>query len=82
MLTEGEYCFTAVSGLWRIWAQIFPEEEEKGLTWKYGGPNGMRAFITGGGINNLNIAQANITISGTIYCFDQEKCKNDEVRIV
>ena len=65
-ITNGEYCVTVTPGLWSISAQIFPEEEEKGLTWDYGAPNGVRAYIVDRGINSVNIRQANLTLSGKV----------------
>jgi len=81
ILTDGYYCFTATSGLWKIWAEITPDEEERGLLWEYGAPGGMRAYIIGQGINNINIVQANVTLSGTITCFEPNKCLNRTITI-
>lgn len=28
---DGKYCFTATPGLWLLWAEITPEEDERGF---------------------------------------------------
>ena len=43
---KGEYCFTASAGLWRVTADILPEEEEIGLSWHYSSDRGNMAYIT------------------------------------
>ena len=42
---KGEFCFSAHLGLWRVTADILPDEEVAGYNFKYGSDRGEMAFI-------------------------------------
>ena len=67
---EGEYCFTASPGLWRVTADVLKEEQDVGLQWHYSSDRGEMAFVTNGPITNLHIMQANKTAGGHVNCLD------------
>ena len=42
---QGKYCFTVNLGLWRVTADLLPEEEAKGYNFQYGSDRGEMAFV-------------------------------------
>ena len=67
---DGRYCFTAHLGLWRVTADLLPEEEQAGYTFQYGADRGELAFIMEEGVPNHVIRQANSTASGIVKCLN------------
>ena len=76
---EGEYCFTASPGLWRVTADVLKEEQDVGLQWHYSSDRGEMAFVTNSPITNLHIMQANKTAAGHVTCLVPEDCIGLEV---
>lgn len=50
---DGEYCFTAKLGLWRL--NVHSMEDEVGIHFKYGSERGSLAFIANDGVPNVRI---------------------------
>lgn len=65
---DGQFCFSAHLGLWRVTADLLPEEEQAGFNFHYGSDRGEMAFIMQEGVPNLVIKQANSTASGSVKC--------------
>ena len=71
---QGEYCFRAAYGLWRIWINLSPDEIDRKVLMGPHLQNDIKALVRNSGLEGLTFQQLNLQVSGKVFCTRKEFC--------